>query len=219
MLNELRVATRAIPDHGEFDPQRLPHRWFDRRLLVPGRVIAGAGLAMGLLGVLVLLESRFGKPYLRQAEIPGEAWTAWLIAALLLYAGLWLTRCWNRIEIRRDMVRVEHHRLFSSWRWQEPLGAYRGMAMTRTESTNEDTINVWTTWTVALLHEDASRTVSLYSRMLSSEDQVVSDHRNRVTDDDPATCEERALALCRRWAQSMGIPMLEVRDDLEQGTD
>ena len=76
----------------------------------------------------------------------------------------------------------------------------------------EDSTNVWTTWKVGLHHEDTRRSVILYSRTRSEE--VVSDHLNRIMNEDAPTCEQRALDLCKSWAQSMGIPKLAIRTDL-----
>ena len=203
-----------MPDDGMFDPEDLPHRCIDLHLRKIALAAALVGLGSGLIGVAILLESMFGKPYSRQADTPGEAWMAWIIAALLLYLGLWLARHRDVIEIDRDQVRVRQRRLFGTRDWAEPLGAYLGMAMVRSEVTHEDSTDVWTTWTVGLRHENTRRSVTLYRRTMSHDEQVVADHLNRITDEDAATCEERALDLCRRWARSMGIPMLVIRKDL-----
>ena len=214
---DLRVARQAMPDDGMFDPENLPYRWTDLHLRKLAYIAVLLGLASGLFGVVILLESRFGRPYSRQADIPGEAWMGWIIAALLLYVGLWLSRHRDVIEIDRTAVTVRQRRLFGTRDWEEPLSAYLGMAMIRSESTLEDSTNVWTTWTVGLHHEDTRRSVILYSRMMDRDELVVSDHLSRITHEDTATCEQQALDLCKRWAKSMGIPMLAIRTDLPAG--
>ncbi len=134
--------------------------------------------------------------------------------ALLLFLGLWLWRWKDVVEIDGEEVRVTQHRLFGTTDWALPLAAYRGLAMIRSESTDENSTNVWTLWTVSLYHKDARRSVVLYMRMLSWEDQILSDHNSNLVKEDPDGCDERTRELCTRWARSLAVPTLMIRQDL-----
>ena len=213
LREDLRIPKRAIPDTGNFDPTRLPHIWVDNRLRMLGLITTLVGGCSALMGWVILWESRAGARHLRMDAIPGEAIAAWTIGAALLGLGIWWLARRDIIVIDDKGVKVREYRLGHSRSWELPLSAYRGMALIRDESVREaDSDLTWTSWSVILHHDDARRSVVLYSRRVIDHEGTVYDHNNRLTKEGASTCETRATAHAISWAEAMEIPMLIERD-------
>jgi hypothetical protein len=205
LLARVGVDRLAAPDHGLFDPASLPHRWWDRSKRDVARAFGVAGLIAAILGLIIVLEARLGPT--PEIGVPVEVWLAALIALLLLAAALWLNVYEDRVEIHPDEVRVWEHRLFGQRRWREPLSAY-ALRLRRVTLAWDDPEQEYETWSIALAHPQASRSVLLYARTLSAIDMKVLDHRRLPVDDDPQRCEERARHLAQRWAEALNLELV-----------
>lgn len=213
LRRDVRVPTHAIPDAGHFDPTRLPHHWMDERLRLPGLISTLLGGCSAMFGLVILWESKAGSPPLHMVTIPGVAWGAGAIGAVLLFLGVWVLARRDFVVIDQQGVKVREYRLGSGLSWELPLSAYRGMALIRCESVIEgDPAATWTTWAVTLHHEEPARSVLLYRRMVLDQEGQVFDHYNRLTPEGASTCEVRATANGSSWAEAMGIPLLVERD-------
>lgn len=211
-IHSLRLPLQAFNSEVSFDPQQLPFRLTDRRTLVVGKVLIGITAVLCLAGSVIWWESKASHAYLRTEGIPGEAWADFILAIIVTFGAVWFCLRYDEIEITGKHVRVHEHRPFGGREWTATIGSYRGIAAESQEFRTDDSTNVWTTWTLKLVHADATRDVVLHSVKFDQDAGILTDHRGRQLMDSQ-DFEKENLILGARWAQTMGLPLLVRRDE------
>ena len=209
-IHRLRLPKVAFNDEVSFDPEQLPLKLMDRRTLVVGKVLIGITIFECFMGSVIWWESKASHAYLRTEGIPGEAWFFFILTVLTAAAAAWLILRFDEIEITGQHVRVREHRPIGGREWTAAIKSYRGIEAWSQEFREGDTMDVWTTCTLTLVHDDATRDLGL--RSVRYNDGNPTDECGRPTLDSESF-EKENIVLGKRWAHTMGLPLIIRRDE------